>query len=123
MIPSGIEPATFRFVAQYLNHCATAVTGGTHKSYGVDTQVPKRTQNFGVDKFRGTHSFGGTQSYGVNTQLWNEQKSFEVDTKFRSGHTQLRQQRILRKGICKLLNYQVSPDISSETANVSPTLI
>jgi hypothetical protein len=25
MTPSGIEPATFRFVAQYLNHCATAV--------------------------------------------------------------------------------------------------
>ena len=24
MIPSGIEPATFRFVAQRLNHCATA---------------------------------------------------------------------------------------------------
>jgi hypothetical protein len=23
--PSGIEPATFRFVAQYLNHCATMV--------------------------------------------------------------------------------------------------
>jgi hypothetical protein len=23
MTPSGIEPATFRFVAQYLNHCAT----------------------------------------------------------------------------------------------------
>jgi hypothetical protein len=23
--PSGIEPATFRFVAHYLNHCATAV--------------------------------------------------------------------------------------------------
>ena len=22
---AGIEPATFRFVAQYLNHCATAV--------------------------------------------------------------------------------------------------
>ena len=26
MTPSGIEPATFRFVAQPLNHCATAVT-------------------------------------------------------------------------------------------------
>jgi hypothetical protein len=26
MTPSGIEPATFRFVAQYLNHCATAWT-------------------------------------------------------------------------------------------------
>ena len=24
--PSGIEPATFRFVAQHLKHCATAVT-------------------------------------------------------------------------------------------------
>jgi len=24
MIPSGIEPATYRFVAQHLNHCATA---------------------------------------------------------------------------------------------------
>ena len=25
LTPSGIEPATFRFVAQHLNHCATAV--------------------------------------------------------------------------------------------------
>ena len=24
MTPAGIEPAAFRFVAQYLNHCATA---------------------------------------------------------------------------------------------------
>jgi hypothetical protein len=24
MTPAGIEPETFRFVAQYLNHCATA---------------------------------------------------------------------------------------------------
>ena len=26
MTPAGIEPATFQFVAQLLNHCATAVT-------------------------------------------------------------------------------------------------
>jgi len=26
MTPAGIEPATFRFVAQHLNHCVTAVT-------------------------------------------------------------------------------------------------
>ena len=25
MTPAGIEPATIRFVAQHLNHCATAV--------------------------------------------------------------------------------------------------
>jgi hypothetical protein len=25
MAPSGIEPAAFRFVAQYLNHCATSL--------------------------------------------------------------------------------------------------
>jgi hypothetical protein len=24
LTPAGIEPATFRFVAQHLNHCATA---------------------------------------------------------------------------------------------------
>jgi len=25
LTPAGIKPATFRFVAQHLNHCATAV--------------------------------------------------------------------------------------------------
>ena len=29
MTPNGIEPATFRFVAQHLNHCATAVPRST----------------------------------------------------------------------------------------------
>ena len=29
MTPAGIEPATFRFVAQRLNHCATAVPQST----------------------------------------------------------------------------------------------
>ena len=27
MTPAGIEPATFPFVAQHLNHCATASEG------------------------------------------------------------------------------------------------
>jgi len=37
MTPSGIEPATFRFVAQHLNHCGTAVpcdtTGISYNEY------------------------------------------------------------------------------------------
>jgi len=33
MTPFGIEPATFRFVAQHLNHCATAVPNETRSSY------------------------------------------------------------------------------------------
>jgi len=35
MTPSGIEPATFRFVAQYLNHCATAVPNGSLRWYKI----------------------------------------------------------------------------------------
>jgi len=32
MTPSGIEPATFRFVAQHLNHCAIAVTNNNNNN-------------------------------------------------------------------------------------------
>ena len=31
MTPAGIEPATFRFVAQHLNHCVTVVPFEPHK--------------------------------------------------------------------------------------------
>ena len=40
MTPSGIEPATFRFLAQHLNHCATAVlptNTSTYKNHGLST--------------------------------------------------------------------------------------
>jgi len=33
MTPAGIEPATFRFVAQHLNHCATAFPPETCREY------------------------------------------------------------------------------------------
>ena len=46
--PAGIEPATFRFVAQHLNHCVTAVpqtTGETNKKSKVTSAFRlKRTR-------------------------------------------------------------------------------
>ena len=50
MTPAGIEPATFRFVAQHLNHCATAVPQvpvDTTIHYSVTTQL-KPTACFGL---------------------------------------------------------------------------
>jgi len=49
LTPAGIEPATFRFVAQHLNHCATAVP----KGFGGNIQkfvsaVRKRYEGLGV---------------------------------------------------------------------------
>ena len=37
MTPSGIEPVTFQFVAQHLNHCATMVLIFTY--YGIVKSV------------------------------------------------------------------------------------
>ena len=42
MTPSRIEPATIRFVAQHLNHCATAVPDTVyhhHKHQGLDPLI------------------------------------------------------------------------------------
>jgi len=44
--PSGIEPATFRFVAQHLNHCATAVhTVYLRKFTIISRWIPLRMEN------------------------------------------------------------------------------
>jgi hypothetical protein len=40
MTQSGIEPATFRFVAQYLNHCATI--SGPHSSIYISKILLRR---------------------------------------------------------------------------------
>jgi len=36
LTPAGIEPATFRFVTQYLNHCATAVPLVVYCTVGIE---------------------------------------------------------------------------------------
>ena len=54
--PAGIEPATFRFVAQRLNHCATAVPQrslqlrGKNKDIGLNTTIFIRQQGLCVDR-------------------------------------------------------------------------
>ena len=41
LTPAGIEPATYRFVAQFLNHCATAVP---HLAYSLVNIVTELSQ-------------------------------------------------------------------------------
>jgi hypothetical protein len=36
LTPSGIEPATFKFVALYLNYCATALSPVVYKKKAAD---------------------------------------------------------------------------------------
>ena len=49
MTPAGIEPATFRFVAQHLNHCATAVPVYVKLGENSTTIHGKLQQAFGED--------------------------------------------------------------------------
>jgi len=48
MTPAGIEPATFRFVAQHLNHCATAVPSVMKGTEYLQTTVVLNEQYNGV---------------------------------------------------------------------------
>ena len=43
--PAGIEPATFRLVAQYLNHCATVVP--LFKQYSQEKNAVQNTNAWG----------------------------------------------------------------------------
>jgi len=50
--PSEIEPATFRFVAQHLNHCATAVPHFVHKDLSNDKYFQAfRSLDWKFDKY------------------------------------------------------------------------
>ena len=49
LTPTGIEPATFRFVAQHLNHCATAVPHLNIPYYSIyHTEHPDGTAHGGT---------------------------------------------------------------------------
>jgi hypothetical protein len=135
--PWGIEPTTFRLVTQYVNQLRPCVPHKVNrktkkfrstcmKLQRGHTEVTEWTRKLrSGQKISGwTESFAlhtlfreDTYSFGKNKNFRGEQKvsrwiqSFGVDTK-------LRQQSILRKGIYKLPNYQLSPGVSSEGANL-----
>ena len=48
MTPAGIEPATFRFVAQHLKHCATAVSHISASSWFYCKKLPASTKQHGT---------------------------------------------------------------------------
>jgi len=64
MTPSGIEPGTFRFVAQHLNHCATAVPPSPFiliaKYYSSD-----HIEDDGMDGTFGTYGGGRGMCTGI----------------------------------------------------------
>jgi len=59
LTPAGIEPATFRFVAQHLNHCATACRG-KGKSVPLQTRSgPEGSKKLSFSDFVTTAQYGG----------------------------------------------------------------
>ena len=52
MTPSWIEPKTFLFVAQHINHCAIAVTGYWHRGYTNHSHIWRY-------RFHSSYSFAG----------------------------------------------------------------
>ena len=48
LTPAGIEPATFRFVVQHLNHCATAVPPLTHNLSNIEAEEIMKYENLAL---------------------------------------------------------------------------
>jgi len=67
MTPSGIEPATFRFVAQHFNHCATAVPHYCYiDNYTFQNAIP-RSETDGT-RWRTGGEMKGKDANGVGSQ-------------------------------------------------------
>jgi len=52
LTPTGIEPATFRFVAQHLNHCAIAVPGYPVRAISISKPNSVKLQFVGMHEER-----------------------------------------------------------------------
>jgi len=74
MTQSGIEPATFRFVTQHLNHCATAdptVYGDLRKFTIISRWIPLRLENVSDESCREkTHILCSISFSRKSCRLW-----------------------------------------------------
>ena len=80
MTPAGIEPATYRFLAQYLNHCATSVpeTPVTYVDIRRLTRLGNHTPptTYILGKLPITH-VGRNSSVSIATRYWLDGSGIE----------------------------------------------
>jgi len=80
MTPAGIEPATFRFVAQHVNHCATAVGFAkrrnlffarmpSHFNWPLRTEVATWSSRVGKKTLQHARRAADGSSLGIHVQL------------------------------------------------------
>ena len=86
MTPAGIEPAAFRFVAQHLKHCATAVPHGKETEVKLHPKgrrgyVRKISPHTGI-RSRGQRSFQKLVNFILITERWTEYLQIGVSRNF-----------------------------------------
>ena len=93
MTPYGIEPATFRFVAQHLNHCATAVppykgNNGSKKGAGRHRHNREKKTAMVWPHQKDARGQNTKINYGMDTmgekEKWTSKKN--VDGRSKSSH-------------------------------------
>ena len=112
MTPVGIEPATFRIVAQHLTHCANPIT------LTLVQQLNIRSWNiFGPSCTRTTFSLNGSTNWSLHTEPWqwhglhkpltNLATDFlKFETKFPSSQTsRLERDNMLAGLVCRVESY------------------
>jgi len=71
MTPAGIEAATFRFVAQRLNHCATAAPFKRQHILNIESQFSNKIEVYQIVYFTIT-------SYELRTRRPNDQTERQI---------------------------------------------
>jgi len=70
MTPSGIEPATFRFAVQRLNHCATAIPSRSSSSRS--SKGGSSSSNNSSSSSSGSSGGGSSSSSSSSSSKWKQ---------------------------------------------------